>query len=56
MPDSCKHFVMGRPKESVLSSVDDRCHMICNVPLCAINIKIYCMFLFIFVYLLYEYD
>jgi len=48
--------------QQVLSSVDDSSHnvshRICNVhnfALCALKIKIDCMFLFILVYLLYEY-
>ena len=40
--------------QPVLSSVDDSSHMICNVPLCALKIEIYCINLFILVYLLYE--
>ena len=34
--------------QSVLSSVDESSHMICNVPLCALKIEIYCI---CFVYL-----
>ena len=41
--------------QPMLLSVYDSSHMICNVQLCAFKIEIYCMFLFILVYLLYEY-
>ena len=34
--------------QPVLSSEDDSSHMICNVPLCALKIKIYCVFFCLF--------
>ena len=39
----------------VLSSVDYSSQLISNVQLCALKIEIHCMFLFILVYLLFEY-
>ena len=50
-PNSFKNLTEAQKSylyQPLLSSVDDSSHMLCNVPLCALKIQIYCMFLFIF--------
>ena len=51
-PTGAQRIYLSQP---VLSSVYDSSRMISNVHLCALTIEIYCMFLFILVYLQYEY-